>query len=405
MSPVTKRRFLFWSPFAVMLAAALFWLFRPQPVPVDMAAVERGAMRVTVDEEGETRIRDVFVVSAPVAGVKQRITYKVGDPVAANDTIITSIVPTDPEFLDPRRAMQAEATVKAAEAALELARADVRRAKAEFEYALSELERSRRLAKTGNISESALDRAQSEVATRRAALEESQAQIGVKEYELEHARAALLPPSQTRVDREGCDCVNVYSPVSGNILRILAESESVVPAGAELVEIGDPANLEIVVDLLSTDAVKVRAGQPVIIDDWGGPEPLAGTVRRIEPYGFTKVSALGIEEQRVNVIVDISSPHDEWRNLGHGYRVESRIVLWQSDDAVKVPVSTLFRQGDDWAVFKVENGIARARTVKVGRRNGIQAEVLDGLKQGDEIVVHPSGRVSDGTEVVRRTTD
>lgn len=404
MSPVTKRRILFWSPFAVLLAAALIWLFRPQPVPVDMATVERGAMQVTVDEEGETRIRNVFVVSAPVAGVKERITYKVGDPVVANDTVITTIVPTDPEFLDPRSEMQAQATVKGAEAALELAKANVRRAKAEFEYALSELERSRRLAKSGNISESALDKSQREVETRRAALEESQAQIGVRQYELEHARAALVPPSQNRVDRRGCDCVNVYSPVSGRILRILAESENVVHAGTELVEIGDPADLEIVVDLLSTDAVKVKAGQQVIIDDWGGPEPLSGVVRRVEPYGFTKVSALGIEEQRVNVIVDINTPRGEWKNLGHGYRVETRIILWQSNDALKVPLSALFRQGDNWAVFKIADGTAHSQIVKVGRRNGIQAEVLDGLKRGDEIVVHPSGRVSEGTEVVQRVS-
>lgn len=408
MTPVTKRRVLFWIPFAAALIAGLAWLFRPQPVPVDLVNVARGAMRVTIDEDGETRIRDVFVVSAPVAGVKRRIRHKVGDPVKANDTIITTIVPTDPAFLDPRSEKQAEATVKAAQAALEFSRADVRRAEAEFSYAQSELERARRLARSGNISESGLDRAEREMRTREAALEEAQAQLGIREFELERARAALVPPSavrEEREEREGCDCVNVYSPVDGRILRILAESESVVPAGAELAEVGDPGNLEIVVDLLSSDAVKVAPGQQVIIEDWGGDNPVTGRVRRVEPYGFTKVSALGIEEQRVNVVVDINTPREQWRSLGHGFRVETRIVLWQSDDVLTVPLTALFRRGDEWAVFKVDNGIARTLIVDTGRRNGFNAQILDGLNEGDRIVLHPSGRVSDGTKVVQRTEE
>jgi HlyD family secretion protein len=412
MTPVARRRLFFWIPPALLLVAGLAWLFRPQPVPVDMDTVERGPMRVTVDEDGETRIRDVFVVSAPIAGVKRRIAHKVGDPVTANETIITSIVPTDPEFLDPRSEMQAQATVKAAEAALDFARADVRRAEAEFTFAQTELERARRLGRSGSISESALDSAEREMRTREAALEEAQAQRGIKEFELERARAALVPPSTSRnVDgNTGCDCVNVYSPVDGRILRILAESEIVVSAGTELAQIGDPGNLEIVADLLSSDAVKVTAGQPVIINDWGGDEPLSGVVRRVEPYGFTRISALGIEEQRVNVIIDIGSPPGEWQSLGHGYRVETRIVLWQSDDALKVPVIALFRPTDDpgedqgvqWAVFKVDNEMVSTQIVSVGRRNGIEAEILDGLKEGDRIVLHPSGRVSDGTSVIER---
>jgi HlyD family secretion protein len=396
---------MFWTPLAALLVAGLGWLFRPQPVPVDLIDVERGAMRVTVDEDGETRIRDVFVVSAPVAGVKRRIALKVGDPVTANDTVITSIFPTDPAFLDPRSERQAEAAVKAAEAALEFAKAAVRRAEAEFSYAQTELERARRLARSGNISDTELDRAEREMRTRQAALEEAQAQLGIKEFELERARAALVPPTASREQSEGCDCVNVYSPVDGRILRILSESESVVPAGAELAEIGDPGNLEIVVDLLSSDAVKVAPGQEVIIDDWGGDHPIAGVVRRIEPYGFTKVSALGIEEQRVNVIVDIRTPREQWQSLGHGYRVETRIILWQSDDVVKVPVTALFRQGESWAVFKVENGTARSQVVEAGRRNGIEAEILGGLALGDRIVLHPSGRVGDGTDVVQRAVN
>lgn len=402
MTPVTKRRIMFWTPFAVLLGAGLAWLFQPQPVPVDLTSVERGAMRVTVDEDGRTRIRDVFVVSAPVAGVKQRITHKVGDTVAANDTIIASIVPTDPAFLDPRSEKEAQATVKAAQAALEFANADVRRAEAEFSYAQSELQRARRLATSGNISESALDRAEREMRIRQAALEEAQAQLAIRTFELERARASLEPPSAAREQRADCDCVHVYSPVSGRILRILKESESVIPAGTELVEIGDPGNLEIVVDLLSADAVKVAPGQEVVINDWGGDHPIAGVVRRTEPYGFTKISALGIEEQRVNAVIDITTPREQWQSLGHGFRVEVRIVLWQADDALQVPLSALFRQGEDWAVFKVDDGAAETRIVRIGRRNDTAAQIVDGLDEGDRIVLHPSGRVGDGTRVVQR---
>lgn len=403
MTPVTKRRLMFWTPFAVLLAAGFAWTFQPEPVPVDLVSVERGTMRVTVDEDGKTRIRDVFVVSAPIAGVKRRILHKAGDSVTANETVVTSIVPTDPDFLDPRSERQAQASLKAAEAALEFARADVRRAEAEFTYAQSELQRARRMAASGNISESALDRAEREMRTRQAALEEAQAQLGVRQFELERARTTLMPPNSAREEqRDDCECVYVYSPVNGRILRILRESESVIQAGAELVEIGDPGNLEIVVDLLSSDAVRVAPGQEVIIDDWGGDNSITGRVRRIEPYGFTKVSALGIEEQRVNVMVDIDTPRQQWQSLGHGFRVETRIILWQSDDVLKVPLTALFRQGDDWAVFKVENGTAHTRIVETGRRDGVDAQITGGLEEGDQIVLHPSGRIGDGTKVEKR---
>lgn len=405
MTPVTKRRLIFWAPFAALLAAGLVWLFQPRPVPVDLFTVERSAMRVTVDEDGRTRIRDVFVVSAPIAGVKQRITHKVGDRVVANDTIIASIVPTDPAFLDPRSEKQAQASVKAAEAALEFARADVRRAEAEFSYAQSELQRARRLATTGNISESALDRAEREMRIRQAALEEAQAQLGIRTFELERARAGLEPPSAAREQRDDCDCVHVYSPIGGRILQILRESESVIPAGAELVEVGDPGNLEIVVDLLSADAVKVAPGQDVIVDDWGGDGPLAGIVRRVEPYGFTKTSALGIEEQRVNVIIDITTPREQWQDLGHGFRVENRIILWQDENVLAAPATALFRQGDDWAVFRVDDGTVHTRVVETGRRDGINVEITAGLEEGDRILLHPSGRVGDGTSIVERVAE
>lgn len=404
MSPVTKRRLVFWGPFAILLAVGFAWLFRPQPVSVDLHTVQSGPMRVTIDEDGETRIRDVFVVSAPVAGNKRRITHKAGDPVEANKTVIASIVPNEPALLDPRSVTQARAAVEAAQAALELARAEVRRAESELGYAQSELQRIRRLARSGNVSESEQDRAEREMRSRQAQLEEAQARLSINEFELERARAALMPPGGVREEQDGLDSVNVYSPVDGRVLRILAESESVVAAGMGLAEIGDPGNLEIVVDLLSADAVKVEAGQEVEIHDWGGEHSITGVVRRVEPYGFTRVSALGIEEQRVNVIIDIKPPREQWRSLGHGFRVETRIILWQSDDVLKIPLAPLFRHGDDWAVYKVLDGTARLQVVEVGRRNGTEAQILDGLVEGERIVLYPGNLVHDGTEVVQRET-
>lgn len=404
MSPVTKRRLVFWSPLAILLVAGLAWLFRPQPVAVDLHTVQRGPMRVTIDEDGETRIRDVFVVSAPVSGTKRRIAHKVGDTVEVNKTVIASIVPNEPALLDQRSVTQARAGVEAAQAALELARAEVRRAESELGYAQSELQRIRQLARSGNVSESEQDRAEREMRSRHALLEEAQARLSINEFELERARAALMPPGGVRQERDGFDAVNVYAPVDGRVLRILAESESVVTAGTGLAEIGDPGNLEIVVDLLSSEAVKVEAGQKVEIHDWGGEDTITGVVRRVEPYGFTRISALGIEEQRVNVIIDIESPREQWRSLGHGFRVEARIMLWQSEDVLRIPLAPLFRHGDDWAVFKVVDGTARLQVVQLGRRNGAEARILDGLAEGEHIVLYPGNRVGDGTEIVRRET-
>jgi HlyD family secretion protein len=212
----------------------------------------------------------------------------------------------------------------------------------------------------------------------------------------------LLTPATTRERTAECECVTVYSPVSGNVLRIATESEGVVPSGTPLVEVGNPEQLEVVVDLLSADAVRVEAGQRVIIESWGGDQPLAGAVRRVEPFGFTKVSALGIEEQRVNVVIDITEPRERWQRLGHGYRVEPRIVLWEATDILRVPLSALFRQGDRWAVFVERNRRAVLQEVEIGQGNGLEAEVRSGLVQGDRVVLHPGDRVSPGARLAER---
>lgn len=384
-----------------LLAAGLTYAFWPQPVPVDLAAISRGPLVVTVDEEARTRVKEIYVLSAPLAGRLMRIDRHVGDIVIAGETVIANIQPTAPAFLDLRSQSQAQANVKAAAAARALAEAELSRAKAELEFADAEWTRAKSLSERGIISRSALDRAELDVRSNRARVATAEAALEVRTYELEHARALLIGPGADGEVGPTC-CVPVRAPVSGRVLRVMRESEGVVEAGARLLEIGDPADLEIVAEFLSTDAVRIEEGAPVLIEDWGGPLALNGRVHRVEPYGFTKISALGIEEQRVNVIVDIADPPEVWRSLGHGYRVELRIVIWQGDDVLRLPLGALFRHGQSWAVYVMSEGRAELRSVAIGHRNSIRAEVMRGLSEGEQVVLHPSDRVVDGTLIVAR---
>ena len=401
MTPATKRA-LFWVPPATLLVLALAWLFRPDAVPVDLGVTERGPLTVAVSDEGETRVRDVYVVSAPLPGRMQRIEVEAGDAVVADSTVVARIEPGDPAFLDVRSAAEARAGVDAAAAARTHAEAQVSRAEAELDFARAELERMRALARSHTVSANDLDSAERRAKTAVAALAEAQAQRRVRESEYQVARARLLSPATSRQGPGACDCVEVRSPVSGTVLRVVTESEGIVQAGAPLLEVGSPEQLEVVVDLLSADAVRVEPGQRVIIEAWGGELPLAGRVRRVEPFGFTKVSALGIEEQRVNVVIDITEPRERWLRLGHGYRVEPRIVLWEASDVLRVPLSALFRQGDKWAVFVEQGGRAVLREVEIGQGNGLEAEVRSGLEAGERVVLHPGDRVSPGARLVER---
>ncbi|MFO7276754.1 MAG: HlyD family efflux transporter periplasmic adaptor subunit [Pseudomonadota bacterium] len=403
MDATIRRRLTFWAPFVLALLLALAWLFRPQPVPVDLATVERGPLLVTVSDDGETRVRDVFAVSAPIAGLMRRIELEVGDPVEAQRTVIARIEPSDPAFLDPRSAAEARAARDAAAAARAYAQAQLERMLAERDFAISEYERIESLAERQVVSQNEREAAQRRARAAIAAVEEARAALRMRESELEQAKARLIAPGRSTPATEGdCNCIRVYSPVSGTVLRINSRSERVVTPGELLVEVGDPRRLEIVVDLLSEDAVRVRAGQRAIIEGWGGEEPLEGTVRRVEPFGFMRVSALGIEEQRVNVIIDITSPRERWQRLGHGYRVVPSIVLWEAQDVLLVPLSALFRQGESWAVFVAENGRAKLRTVEIGQQNGLVAEVRSGLEPGERVVLHPGDRVTDGTRITPR---
>ncbi|MES9992016.1 MAG: HlyD family efflux transporter periplasmic adaptor subunit [Candidatus Thiodiazotropha sp.] len=398
------KRILVWSLLGLILVAILVWAFIPKPIPVDMLTLEPGEMTVTVDEEGETRVRDVFVLSAPISGRALRIDAEVGDQVRAQQTKVAEIEPTDATLLDPRSEAQARADIRAAEANLVLAEASVKEARVELDFARSELNRARKLRADAVMSERELEDAERSFRTRQAALETVIANRQARQAELERARAQLISPTEARVKSEDCPCVPIRSPVDGRILKILHKSEGVVSAGEPLVEIGDPTDLEIVADLLSSDAVKVEQGQPVIIDNWGGDKPLAGVVRRVEPFGFTKVSALGIEEQRVNVIIDFTSPKEAWSRIAHGYQVDVRIVLWRSDGVLKLPLTALFRERDTWAVFVEQDGKASKRQVDIGRRTGLEAEILSGISAGESIVVHPGDKITEGVEIEARNS-
>ncbi len=392
---------------AVLVVGGLVYAFWPEPEPVDLAAVSRGPMMVTIDEEGETRVKDVYVVSAPLTGRVDRIEAQPGDPVIAGETVLATMQETDPSFLDLRARRRAEAAIDAAAAAYDYAEAERARVLAELEYARAEWERARTLAERGTISDAQLDRAELALRTEEAALATADASVAVRASELDNARAELIDPSTAGFDQpagSSC-CVPVLAPVSGRVLRVLHESEGIVASGTPLIEVGDPQDLEVVVDLLSADAVKVAAGDAVLIDDWGGDGALAGVVRRVEPYAFTKVSALGIEEQRVNVVIDLTDPPARWPGLGHGFRVEVRIIDWQGEEIARLPLSALFRRGQDWAVFAAQDGHARLRVVELGHINADQAEVLGGLDDGGQVVMHPSDRIADGTPIVERRLD
>lgn len=396
------KRILAWTPIVAVVGLGLAFAFTPRPVVVDLLTVTRGPMVVTVDEEGETQVHDVFGLSAPVAGRVGRIDVHVGDLVAANETVLARIEPVDPSFLDPRSEVQAQAAVRAAESSLELARAGVDEARADFEFADAEWRRARGLIKTGTISAHDADEAERAYRTKSAALATAEAAVKMRISELEQARAQLLSPGQNRVAGAARDWVSVRAPTSGRVLRIVNDSEHLVAAGDLLFEIGDPADLEIVVDFLSTDAVQIEPGQAVRIERSGLDHPLDGRVRRVEPFGFTKVSALGIEEQRVNVIIDITSPRDRWEKLGHGYQVEARVVLWEAADVVTVPLTALFRDGTRWALFVDEGGRAKLRHVEVGHSGATDVEIADGVAAGERIVLHPSDRVLDGVRITAR---
>ena len=386
-----------------LVVGAIAYGFWPRPVDVDLGTVSKGPMRVTVDEEGKTRIRERYIVSAPLGGTLLRVQLKAGHPVTADNTILAMLEPSDPAFLNAREKAEAEARVKGAESAVQMAQARLSAARKELDLATGNLARVTKAHQVGGASADELQSAQIREQVRGEEVRAAQFAERVATFELNLARAALirtgprsaLPPEGSRLE--------LRSPVDGKVLRVFQESAGVVAPGAQILEVGDPTDLEMVIEVLSTEAVKISPGDRVIVERWGGPEPLAGRVRHVEPAGFLKVSALGVEEQRVNVIADFTDPLEKRKALGDAYRIEARIVVWEAVDAVKVPAGALFRDpSGQWAVYALREGRATLTAVQVGRSNGLEAEILDHLAPGDQVVLHPSDRVTPGVRIVSR---
>jgi len=380
-------------------AAGIVWSVMPRMIPVEAATVTQGRFVATVDEDGKTRIRERYVVAAPLAGRLTRIRLKAGDQVGAEDVIAT-LVPSPAPLLDPRSRREAEERVGTAEAALERAKAMVERARAHANQATTDLARARTLVERGASTTQALERAELAMRVADRELRAAEFQDHASEHDLRQAKAVLARYG------DGADpspeAWNLTAPVSGLVLKVAQESETIVQPGAPMVEIGDPRDLEIVVDVLSTDAVAIRPGADVLIENWGGQGALSGRVRRVEPAAFTKVSTLGVEEQRVNVLVDISSPPEKWAGLGDGYQVDARIIVFAQNDATIVPAGALFRRGESWNVFVLDGGRAQARTITLLRRSGRLAAVATGLTAGERVIVYPSDRIASGVRVEAR---
>lgn len=383
----------------LVVALLLFIALRPRPLVVETAEARRGPLRVTIDEEGETRIRHRYVVSAPVTGRVLRLDLEPGDPVVGGETVVARVRAEAPALLDARTRAEAEAALAAATASHGQARAEERRAAAALALAAKDLTRVHELDEGGLATRQEVDAAEAEARLAEEAVRAARFAVATAASEIQRAEARLHPDTLQAAG----GILTVTAPIDGVVLRRLRESESFVPAGEPLLEIGDPADLEVVADLLSTDAVQVEPGARVLLEQWGGQVPIEARVRRVEPSGFTKISALGVEEQRVNVLMDFVDPAGAWTVLGDGYRVEVRIVTWESDDVLRVPTSALFRQAGGWAVYTIQDGHARITPVEVGHRTGQDAEVTSGLESETTVIVHPPDTLSDDALVERRT--
>jgi HlyD family secretion protein len=388
---------------AALIGGLAYVAFRQDPVPVDLVTVARAPLSVTIDADGQTRIRNLYEVASPIAGTARRAPVVVGDRVMAGETVVAMVEPVSPALLDARSRAQAEATVAEARAGLEVARSDLRRAEEEEAFARLQFDRTQTLMSRGVTTVTQMETVAQGLAVAEAAVASAQSRVAMSEGTLERAEATLARPDGGADEAEDC-CVVLRAPSDGVVLSITTISEHPVLAGAPLLSVGDPADLEIVADILSSDAVRIGPGTRAIVERWGGPDPLEAVLTRIEPAAETRISALGIEEQRVDAVFEIETPPGDRPGLGHGFAVFLRIVEWESDAALQVPLGALFRRDVDWAVFVVEGDVARERIVTLGQRGARQAEILDGLTEGDMIVTHPSDAVTDGVTIVDRST-
>ena len=392
-----SRRTLMVIGVVLIVVAATIYGFLPKTVEVDLVVVSRGPLQVTIEEEGRTRLKERFVVSAPTAGYMRRIDAKVGDLVRKGAAVV-ALEPLRSQPLDPRSRAEAEATVSAAQSGLNAAIEKERAAATDADYLEKRLERIANLYSKRYVAQDQLDQTAAEAKKARAVQSSAKAAVDVSRSELERAKTVLqnFPPGEKT---EKANTIHVSSPVSGAVIKIYRESEGAVNVGEPLLEIGDSNKLEVRIELLSSDAVKIKKGGAVLFKRWGGEGTLTGVVRLVEPAGFTKVSSLGVEEQRVLVIADLTSPPDTWRLLGDGYRLEAHFVVWEGKDILQIPASVLFRSGKEWAVFVEDHGQARQRILQVGQRNGLTAEIISGLQEKERVVSHPDDSIKNGTPI------
>lgn len=387
-----------WIAVGIAAAAGLAWAFAPRPVEVEIARVTLGAFEQAIEDDGQTRLKDRYTVSAPVAARVARSTLREGDSVAAGD-VVAVLTPLMSSMVDERSAREAAARLRAATAGIGRAEARVERAKVAQEEARLDLQRNERLAGDGFVSASRLDSVRLALAAARRELEAATAEREVTVQERAQAAAALLPAAASVTGRGP---LAVRSPVSGVVLRVPLQSESTIAAGTALIDIGDPARMEVVAELLTTDAVQARPGTRAVIERWGGPQVQA-RVRRVEPAAFTKVSALGIEEQRVKVLLDVVNPPPEWNSLGDGFRVTVRVITSSVEQALLVPVGSLFPHEEGFAVYRLEGSKARLQPVDLGGRNGTSAWVRKGLAADQAVILYPPSSVADEKRVKVRT--
>lgn len=401
MMPYARRTLVLTGVGAALVAVLAFVGFRPEPVSVDFATVARGPLEITVNADGETRVRDLYEVSAPIAGTALRSPVEAGDPVRAGETVVAIVRPASSGLLDMRSRLQAEAALQEARAARHVAQADLLQAQERLAFAQSQFDRTKALVERGVTSITVLEDNQQRLSVARASVEAAQARIDMADGTIERARAALLSPDNAQSTENDC-CVELKAPADGVILSVAMESERPVQIGDPLVTLGDPENLELVADILSSDAVRLMPGTPAYVERWGGPEALLAKLDRIDPQAYTKVSALGIEEQRVDAYFTLESPIEERPSLGDGFSVFLRIVEWRAEDVLQIPLSAVFREGDAWAVFVSDGNNARLQRIGLGRRNGQMVEVTDGLEEGTRVITHPSDKIDNGARIVER---
>lgn len=392
------RRSLPWLG-GLFLVALILWGLWPKPVVVETGKAGRGALTVRVSEEGKTRVRNRYVVAAPVAGKMRRVPFKPGDEVKAGETLLTAIEPAATPLLDPRARAQAEAVVSMHEASRKQASESLEVRRAALKMSEADRDRMRAVTRPGSLSDSDRDRMEADYSMKAGEVRAAEFSLQVIDYELAQARAALERPASITAG----NLVEVKSPVSGRILKVMQESETVVTPGLQILEVGDPADIEIEAEILSRDAVAIKPGDSVEVEQWGGENPLKGRVRRVEPAAFTKISALGVEEQRVIVLSDLVDIPETAKTLGDRYRVEVRVAVWHSDDALIVPAGSLFREGNAWKTYLFSGGTAKLTAVEAGHSDGRFTEILSGISAGDEVLLHPPDTVKDGTAVIKRT--